>query len=278
MGPANLTITPATHEFGPLAIASTSVPYTFTFTNTGGDPATGCSAPVKIGTNPGDFVIMTDTCAAMDLAGGASCTVQVAAKPTTTGLRTMTLSRTCTTGGTAATTADGVVVNRPMYIFATDAEYTGNLGGLSGADLKCNTLGNVGSASSGKAQNWKAVLSTMTGTVVNAKDRFVWTGPMYNMNNEMVVVDPSTWPWTPVNNLSSIRYDQNKVVPGSYAATGSTEFGLPTPADCNAWTDGTDNYVARTGEIGTISAANWINSFNSQCSSTYFALYCISQP
>lgn len=270
-------VSPLSQEFGPVAMNASSAAFTFTFTNSGGDPATGCSAPEKIGTNPGDFVIMNDACGTMDLAGGTSCTVDVVAKPTTNGIRTMTLLRKCTAGGQAATTADALAVNRPMYIFATDAEYTGNLGGLSGADLKCDTLGNVGSASSGKAQKWKAVLSQQTGTVVNARDRFVWTGPMFNMNNEMVVANPSQWPWAPINVQSSIRYDQNKIVPGSYAATGSTEFGLPAPGDCNGWTDGTDNYVARTGEIGTLSST-WLNSFNSNCSSTYFALYCVSQP
>lgn len=277
MGPAMLTISAMAHEFGPVTVNGTSAVFKVTFTNTGGEPAMGCTAPAKGGLHPGEFALTNDTCGTNELAGGASCTVDVVAKPTIDGIRTMTLSRACTVGGTASTTSNAFVVNRPMFIFATLAEYGGNLGGLAGADAKCAAVAAAGSLTGPKVLTWKAVLSTKTGTQVDAKDRFVWTGPLYDIGGTIVTFDPSTWPWVGVANGSSIRKDENGGIPGSYAATGTNADGTANAADCNAWTSGASTSFAITGEIGNFPSSNWVNSFTSGCDATYFELYCISQ-
>jgi hypothetical protein len=276
-GPANLVVSPLTHEFGPVALQGTSSAATFTFTNAGAEPATGCSAPATSGGTPAEFAIASDTCGTMDLAGGASCTVQVTAKPTADGALTMTLSRTCTAGGTASTTVNGLTANRPMYIFATSTQSTGNLGGLAGADATCNTVAAAGSQSGPKNKTWKALISQKTGTQVDAKDRFVWTGPLYDMSGQMVTRNPSVWPWAATGTGGTTGRDENNVTAGSYTWTGSTIDGVAALADCSGWTDGTNSFNGRAGETGSFPSSGWFDSFNNSCSDTFFSLYCVSQ-
>jgi hypothetical protein len=276
-GPPNLTVEPLTHDFGPVSLSATSTPFTVTFKNSGAESATGCTAPARSGANPTEFEITADTCGTADLAGGASCTVGVSAKPTLDGIRTMTLSRTCTAGGTATTTADGYVVNRPMYIFVTSAMTSGNLGGLAGADAKCAAAGAAGSQSGPKNRTWKALISQKTGTQTDAKDRFVWTGPLYDMSGQIVTRNPSVWPWAATGTGGTTARDENNVTAGSYTWTGSTIDGVAAPADCNGWADGTTAFNGRAGETGSFPGSGWFDSFNNGCSDTFFALYCVSQ-
>lgn len=279
-GPAALAVSPESYEFGSVVPNAMSEPQTFTFTNTGGSPATGCSAPSKGGTNPGEFSIESDDCGVMDLAPNASCTVTVIAKPTTAGAKKMTLSRTCTQGGSASTTADGLAANRPMFIFTTSTKYNGNLGGLAGADTICNNAGTAGTLTTGLNKTWKALLSMTTGgTTINAKDRLVWTGPLYNVNNEMVVQDPASWPWVATNANAEFKTNQNGGPPGdSYAWSASTIDGIAKPdLDCNGWTDESSSYNGWAGQTGYFPLVDWFDSFMNSCDSQFFTLYCVSQ-
>jgi hypothetical protein len=107
----SLAWTPLTHGFGSQLVGTTSAAQSFTLTNSGTASATSCSAPTLTGANAGDFALANDSCGTSDLAGAnATCTIDVAAAPTTTGARTATLSRTCTVGGTVTTTADQITV------------------------------------------------------------------------------------------------------------------------------------------------------------------------
>jgi hypothetical protein len=54
------------------------------------------------GTNPGDYLITNNTCGA-SVAGGASCSVSVAFKPTVTGTRKATLKVADNGGGSPQT-------------------------------------------------------------------------------------------------------------------------------------------------------------------------------
>jgi hypothetical protein len=278
--PAVLEISPLAHEFGAVAPNAMSAAVSFTFTNTGGSPATGCSAPTKGGANPGEFSIENDACGTMDLPANGSCVVTVAAKPTTAGAKTMTLSRTCTEGGTASTTADGLGANRPMFIFVTSTKHNGNLGGLAGADTICNNAGGAGLLTSGLNKSWKALLSLTTGgTTINAKDRFVWTGPLYNVNKELAVQNPASWPWVPANANAQINKNQNGGPPGdSYVWSGSTIDGMAKPnLDCNGWLDESSSFNGWAGQNSYFqSSKDWFDSFSNSCESQYFTLWCIS--
>jgi hypothetical protein len=275
-----LTLSPLSHGFGPVLVSSISSSTAFTFTNSGTATATGCSAPTKGGANPDDFTIATDNCGTSDLIAGGSCTVLLTASPTTIGLRTMTLSRTCTEGGTAASAADEIIVNRPMHVFITSMSYTGALGGLDGADAICNALGTGGTLSGPLNTTWKALLSKTTGGVVNAADRFVWTGPMYDLAGHVVTWDPSTWPWVNAGDNSNIGVNENGGGPDdSYVWTGSTLDGVTQGGDndCNSWTDGTSSFHGWSGETSNYPTSSWITSFSNTCDAMWFGLYCISE-
>lgn len=279
-GSATLAVEPLTHQFGPVAVSGSSSSATFTFMNTGSGTATGCTAPVKAGANADDFAIVMDNCGTSDLPGGGSCTVTLQARPTATGVRTMTLSRTCTNGGTASTTADEIMVNRPMYIFITGISFDGNLGGITGADNICNMLGTTGSVSTPLNRTWKALLSKSTGGVVNAKDRFTWTGPMLDLGGKTVTKDPSVWPWVDAGEGSKIAVNQNGGGPDdSYVWTGSTIDGVTKGAgnDCNGWTDATNNFNGWSGQTSNFPAKDWIDSFSTTCPSANYGLYCIGE-
>lgn len=277
---AHLIVSPLAHQFGPVAVSATSSAATFTFTNNGTVTATGCSAPTKSGANPDDFTIVMDNCGTSDLTAGGSCTVTLRANPTATGMRTTTLSRTCAEGGTASTTADEIAVNRPMYIFITGVSFDGNLGGITGADATCNMLGTNGSLSGPLNRTWKALLSKTTGGVVNAKDRFAWTGPMLDLGGKTVTKDPSVWPWVNAGEGSTIAVNQNGGGPDdAYVWTGSTVDGVTKGAgsDCNGWTDASNNFNGWSGQTSSYPTKDWIDSFGTTCPSANYGLYCISE-
>jgi alpha-tubulin suppressor-like RCC1 family protein len=104
-------------EWSPLANDFGNVNYgygksyssSYTLSNSLGVAASSCSAPTLTGTNPTSFEIPIDGCGAANLAGlGGTCAVKVRANLTGTGLKTATLSRTCTVGGTAVTYANQI--------------------------------------------------------------------------------------------------------------------------------------------------------------------------
>lgn len=75
--PANLGSS-LSHTFGATPVDQSSS-YTFTFTNSGGVPATG----ITVGAVSAPFTITSDSCAGASVAAGASCSVTIEFSPTT---------------------------------------------------------------------------------------------------------------------------------------------------------------------------------------------------
>jgi hypothetical protein len=84
--PATLVAAETFHDFGGVAIATGSAPYTFRVTNSG-DVSTGVLTGAVVGPDSGHFII-SNACAETTLAPGAACDVTVAFAPTTTGQST----------------------------------------------------------------------------------------------------------------------------------------------------------------------------------------------
>ena len=103
-----LAFSPLTFNFGNVYTGTDTYTKTFAFSNTGTGPGKGCSAPQL--SDSTQFSITEDTCGTADLAAGASCSVTVRANPQSTGSKSTTLSRVCTTGGTVSTTSNGIVL------------------------------------------------------------------------------------------------------------------------------------------------------------------------
>jgi len=83
-------------KFGAVRVGVTTPAKSVTLTNVGSAPMT-ISAIAKEGTNPDDFVGLTETCTALGSLGpGQSCSASVAFHPTATGTRAATLTMTDT--------------------------------------------------------------------------------------------------------------------------------------------------------------------------------------
>lgn len=156
-------------------------------------------------------------------------------------------------------------------IFVSSATYLGNLGGLSGADAKCQLLG----AARWPGTTWKAILST---DGINAKDRMYINGPIYNTkaSPELLATNAATL-WDGNIGGSGLDFTESGGVPSEASAiTNTTSAGLAKGNnDCGDWTltSGTYNR-GRTGDTG----ASWIeDGLAMNCGSDNRHLYCIDQ-
>lgn len=170
------------------------------------------------------------------------------------------------TGGGGNTDAPVAVDSGPadagpkLSFFATSTgsgAAGGNLGGLTGADTKCQTLG---AAAGAGARTWHAYLSTNTnngGTLVNAKDR-IGAGPWYNQKGELIA-----------NNLTDLHAadipaamvldEKGALVPKANPnrhdiLTGSNVDGTATMLNCRNWA--TNQGTATVGHSDSSTTAN----------------------
>lgn len=96
-------------SIGNINVGANSSYWSFFLQNNGSASATGCSNPVL--SNNTDFSLQLNSCGSSTLNVGDSCHVSVRANPQSTGLKTTTLSRSCTYGGVTSTTTDQITVN-----------------------------------------------------------------------------------------------------------------------------------------------------------------------
>jgi hypothetical protein len=88
---ADISVSPASLDFGSIQSGSTSLPKTVTITNEG--LANLIIGTITItGTDPGQFVIVSDNASSQTLTSGASANVSVSFKPTSIGAKSATLS------------------------------------------------------------------------------------------------------------------------------------------------------------------------------------------
>jgi hypothetical protein len=102
--PAAITIDRSSHDFGGVG-TGTSTQTTFTITNTGESDALALTTTIA-GADAGDFARVGGSCPDV-LAGGASCTIDVAFTPSALASRTGTLTVAAEPGGTTSATLSG---------------------------------------------------------------------------------------------------------------------------------------------------------------------------
>ena len=175
--------------------------------------------------------------------------------------------------------SDGCVP--PLFVFVTSGTsdngvYNGNLGGLIGADGKCDAIAEASGNSNLQNKNWVAWLSTDT---MNAADRLT-------SQNRKFVTDAGAGSVLLIGNdradiidtvLANEIRDQNGVdVSTTTVWTGTTGTGIPTGIDCADWT----SLGADTGTVGNTNnfgGSQWTNANTAPCS-TNKRLYCFEQP
>ena len=165
-----------------------------------------------------------------------------------------------------------------MSFFVTSTKSaTGNLGGLAGADSRCQGLA---AAAGFGGKTWRAYLSAerdpSTGQPVDAQSR-IGTGPWFNANGVMIARD--------LAELHARRGDaeifvdeRNQMIPGQWPnsprpvehdiLTGSTADGRLIPGmTCNDWTSASPDLAAQVGHSDGLgpggSAAGTLSSWNS---------------
>jgi hypothetical protein len=155
-------------------------------------------------------------------------------------------------GGTDAASdvpanADGPAPTSMSFFVTSDTSKTGNLGGLTGADKRCQDLA---TAAGQGGKTWHAYLSAEmgpAGAAVNAKDR-IGTGPWYNVKGALIAMNLTDlharngdymlfldekgkpinghWPQSP----TPVEHD---------LLTGSNRDGTLKPMEtCQSWTSG----------------------------------------
>jgi hypothetical protein len=121
--PGALQILPASAAFPNVMVGQSSTSQVFTVSNTGG-VATGNLVASFSGTDAGQFALVTDTCSGAPLAGGATCTVGVAFRPSARGAKSASLLITGRASEQAAATLSGTSqVPAQIAIAPTTASY-----------------------------------------------------------------------------------------------------------------------------------------------------------
>lgn len=163
-------------------------------------------------------------------------------------------------------------------VFVTRTTYSGNLGGLSGADGLCAAAAGAGSLPG----TWRAWLSNTLGTRVNAFDRIQGDGPWY-----LTGTDTSGRRIKVFSNKASLRtaplapIDHNelgaKLSAGQFVWTGTEPTGNASTAGVydNSCANWTSSGFGDQGDVGDV-YSQWTNQRGQECASTA-SLYCFQQ-
>lgn len=155
-------------------------------------------------------------------------------------------------------------------VFVTSSTYNGNLGGLSGADAKCQAQADAG----GLGGSWRAILSDGS---ISAKDRLLIGGPIYDMHGLLVAKN--------AEDLWDGALSQSIHVPENWGSTVSVRFsgtqanGSSSGQHCNNWTSSsalTSVSIARNGPYVGAQNQEWIEWSTTNCTADA-AIMCISE-
>jgi hypothetical protein len=150
----------------------------------------------------------------------------------------------------AATTVPGVAQDAAMSFFVTSAGSGdgANLGGLEGADARCQSLA---AAVDAGGKQWRAYLSTQGDGAVNARDR-IGTGPWHNAAGIEIAASVEALHTEPNSiNKETALNERGEIVNGRGDSpnrhdilTGSqqdgTAFAEADDMTCGNWTSGAD--------------------------------------
>lgn len=129
----------------------------------------------------------------------------------------------------------------PKRVFVTSSSSTGNIGGLEGADERCNTL----AKSAGLDGTWLAWLSTPN---VNAIDRLPHLGSYELLDGTVVVTSKQQLTSGRIEHAIDMTENKERLTKNRGVWTGTRGNGT-ADATCNGWT--TDSALV----LGTLASA-----------------------
>jgi hypothetical protein len=162
-------------------------------------------------------------------------------------------------------------VSCARLVFVTSVEYPANLGGVAGADAKCQAHASKVSALAGRT--FLAWIATST---TSPSARFTHgTQPYFLVDGEMIA---SSWTDLTDGNLQNgIRADENGVqaiASGAWTGTNSAN-GTYSGAACGDWTLVAPDMSGTRGNVGGI-GAGWSSGGSDPCVAPH-ALYCFER-
>jgi len=129
------------------------------------------------------------------------------------------------------------VIRLPAAVPASDTSKTGDLGGLAGADMRCQRLANAVGLG---GKTWHAYLSAEHGSngdggtgPVNAKDR-IGTGPWYNVRGQLVAQDLTALHTTRKGDPTIFIDEHGVMINGQWTGAPSSSPRLSGSPEANA--------------------------------------------
>ena len=168
------------------------------------------------------------------------------------------------------------IVPLTKYVFVTSDSYSGNLGGLSGADTKCQALAQA----AGLDGTFKAWLSDSSGA--SPSTRFSNSTDAYVKVDGAVVANDYT-DLVSGNLRSEINLDQNgNAVNDSYVwsntkSDGTVQGSNPGTHSCNDWTASGSVYGFVSHTTRRSVSPDWSYEGNPSCDFPDVRLYCFEQ-
>lgn len=144
------------------------------------------------------------------------------------------------------------------YIFMTTASYTGNLGGLTGADAKCNA-----DAAKPNGSTYRAHLYHGTGTIAGDTSNLSAAYDYKNTGNAEIISGEHIYSGVPLGDLI------NRIDTGS----ANVWFGNSTD-NCTNWTSNSNSIKALTGSAGA-TWYNWYRDSDTLACNNLFRIYCV---
>jgi hypothetical protein len=165
--------------------------------------------------------------------------------------------------------------------FVTSVEVTGNLGGVAGADLACQS---AAAAANVYAPGTFALLNT-SAPGSNLTDRIEFDGPWYRRDGLLFAHDKAELTGGAVTLPLNVT-DSGAYLGISVALTGATELGAPSGFDCAGWTS-TGNSQATSALVNSVAlfnsnGTNWLSAAVVSCAATHAPadlhrwLFCVS--
>ena len=173
-------------------------------------------------------------------------------------------------------TARILQIIEPKLVFVTSQDFNGKLGGLAGADKKCQRLAD----SAGLGGVFQAWLSDEDASPTT-RFQTLSLGPYFLLNGVMVaanfvdLLDGSLNAAIGITERGGTVTARTSIV---YTATGpdGTFVGQPPDASCSGWTDGISGLGPVTGSTRRRAGGRWTTASGSECVSPR-RLYCFEQ-
>jgi hypothetical protein len=165
------------------------------------------------------------------------------------------------------------VLPPPAHLFfMTSESYTGNLGGVAGADEKCARLAETANL----AGTFKAILYTSAGWH-DVSTRIAINGAVYDTAGELIATASEFW-WGDHQVLMNRDERGHVIEDNPWAWTGITA-GLPETNKCASdgaeWTSDSQGQLGGAGYAIGI-GSDWVGVMGHECNQPH-RLYCINQ-